>query len=61
MGWGIERFFTFCSSVPGVGVYLLLGDLHVSQLFPYIMSSFSNKVKYIVVGFQLNGPRIELS
>ena len=61
VGWWIERFFTFCSSVLRVGVYLLFGDLRVSQLFPYIMSCFSNKVKYIVVGCQLNGPKIELS
>ena len=52
MGWGIEKFFFFfffyVLSVVVVGVYVLLEDLHVSQLFPYI--NF-DKVKYIVVGF----------
>ena len=50
MGWGIEKFFLFfyVLSVVVVGVYVLLEDLHVKQLFPYI--NF-DKVKYIVVGF----------
>ena len=38
----------FVLSVLGVGFYVLLEDLHVSQLFPCI--NFG-KVKYIVVGF----------
>ena len=41
-------FFFYVLSVVVVGVYVLLEDLHVSQLFPYI--NF-DKVKYIVVGF----------
>ena len=52
MGWGIEKFFLllffYVLSVLGVGVYVLLEDFHVSQLFPYI--NF-DKVKYIVVDF----------
>ena len=36
LGDEVETFVTFCSSVLAVGVYLLLGDLHVSQLFSYI-------------------------
>ena len=49
-GGGLRSFFFFfyVLSVVVVGVYVLLEDLHVSQLFPYI--NF-DKVKYIVVGF----------
>ena len=36
LGDEVEIFFTFCSSDLGVGVYLLLGHLYVSQLFPSI-------------------------
>ena len=50
-GGGLRSFFVFffyVLSVVVVGVYVLLEDLHVSQLFPYI--NF-DKVKYFVVGF----------
>ena len=49
-GGGLRSFlfFFYVLSVVVVGVYVLLEDLHVSQLFPYI--NF-DKVKYIVVGF----------
>ena len=48
-GGGLRScFFFYVLLVVVVGVYVLLEDLHVSQLFPYI--NF-DKVKYIVVGF----------